>query len=81
MKGVVNCRGGWPGSYWDDWLRQNGTRKGRQCIRPEVCRNYNFGRDGSSKGMFFSQFLEPIRLNKEPIDWLAADLSYLQLPR
>ncbi|CAL8465720.1 g5256 [Coccomyxa elongata] len=74
-------KSGWPGSYWDDWLRQNGTRKGRQCIRPEICRNYNFGRDGSSKGMFFSQFLEPIRLNREPVDWMAADLSYLELPR
>lgn len=72
---------GWPGSYWDDWLRQNRTRKGRQCIRPEVCRTYNFGRDGSSKGMFFSQFLEPIRLNREPVDWMSMDISYLELPR
>ncbi len=31
--------------------------------------------------MFFSQFLEPIRLNREPVDWMAADLSYLELPR
>ena len=30
------CRGRWPDSYWDDWLRDNRTRAGRQCIRPEV---------------------------------------------
>ena len=30
-------------TYWDDWLRLNETRKGRQFLRPEVCRTYNFG--------------------------------------
>lgn len=33
------------GSYgtWDDYLRLSSTRRGRQCIQPEVCRNFNFG--------------------------------------
>ncbi|KAL9820278.1 putative alpha-1,3-mannosyl-glycoprotein 2-beta-N-acetylglucosaminyltransferase [Arabidopsis thaliana] len=35
----------------------------RQFIRPEVCRTYNFGEHGSSLGQFFSQYLEPIKLN------------------
>lgn len=30
-------------TYWDDWVRLNTTRKGRQFLRPEVCRTYNFG--------------------------------------
>lgn len=78
---LVCGREGWPDSYWDDHIRKNTTRKGRQCIRPEVCRTYNFGREGSSKGMFFGQFLEPIRLNADNIDWKQEDLSHLELPR
>eukprot|EP00951_Prasinocladus_malaysianus_P022247 scaffold185897_cov40-Prasinocladus_malaysianus.AAC.1 len=33
----------WPRAYWDDWMRQSEHRKGRQSIRPEVCRTFNFG--------------------------------------
>jgi len=28
---------------WDDWMRLPEHRKGRQFIRPELCRTYNFG--------------------------------------
>ena len=33
------------GNYWtwDDFLRIANNRRGRQCIQPEVCRNFNFG--------------------------------------
>lgn len=71
----------WPRGYWDDWMRLNSTRRGRQCIRPEICRNYNFGEHGSSKGQFFRQFLKPIILNSEPVPWLDLDLGYLQPER
>lgn len=50
-------------------------------MRPEVCRTYNFGREGSSKGMFYSTFLEPIRLNLENVDWAREDLGCLQQAR
>lgn len=30
-------------TYWDDWLRLKENHKGRQFVRPEVCRTYNFG--------------------------------------
>ena len=50
-------------------------------MRPEVCRTYNFGKEGSSKGMFYSTFLEPIRLNLEKVDWAREDLGYLRQPR
>ncbi|RZC48603.1 hypothetical protein C5167_017027 [Papaver somniferum] len=50
-------------TYWDDWLRLQENHKGRQFIRPEVCRTYNFGEHGSSMGQFFKQYLEPIKLN------------------
>ncbi|KAA8546182.1 hypothetical protein F0562_020924 [Nyssa sinensis] len=67
----------WPKAYWDDWLRLKENRKGRQFIRPEVCRTYNFGEHGSSLGQFFKQYLEPIKLNDVQVDWKSMDLSYL----
>ncbi|KAF5443704.1 hypothetical protein F2P56_036239 [Juglans regia] len=67
----------WPKAYWDDWLRLKENRKGRQFIRPEICRTYNFGEHGSSLGQFFKQYLEPIKMNDVQIDWKSMDLSYL----
>ncbi|XP_062177872.1 alpha-1,3-mannosyl-glycoprotein 2-beta-N-acetylglucosaminyltransferase [Alnus glutinosa] len=67
----------WPKAYWDDWLRLRENHKGRQFIRPEVCRTYNFGEHGSSMGQFFKQYLEPIKMNEVQVDWKSMDLSYL----
>ncbi|XP_059433867.1 alpha-1,3-mannosyl-glycoprotein 2-beta-N-acetylglucosaminyltransferase isoform X2 [Corylus avellana] len=67
----------WPKAYWDDWLRLKENHKGRQFIRPEVCRTYNFGEHGSSLGQFFKQYLEPIKMNDVQVDWKSMDLSYL----
>ncbi|KAK4848569.1 hypothetical protein QYF36_014618 [Acer negundo] len=67
----------WPKAYWDDWLRLKKNHKGRQFIRPEVCRTYNFGEHGSSLGQFYRQYLEPIKLNDVQVDWKTRDLSYL----
>ncbi|GMP93466.1 hypothetical protein CsSME_00043284 [Camellia sinensis var. sinensis] len=67
----------WPKAYWDDWLRLKETHKGRQFIRPEVCRTYNFGEHGSSLGQYFKQYLEPIKLNGVQVDWKSMDLNYL----
>ncbi|KAI5679590.1 hypothetical protein M9H77_00817 [Catharanthus roseus] len=67
----------WPKAYWDDWLRLKENHKGRQFIRPEVCRTYNFGEHGSSLGQFFKQYLEPIKLNDIKVNWKSMDLSYL----
>ena len=47
----------------------------------QVCRTYNFGEVGSSKGMYYDTFLAPTRLNEDLVPWLDIDLSYLQLPR
>ncbi|VAH69139.1 unnamed protein product [Triticum turgidum subsp. durum] len=68
----------WPKfTYWDDWVRLKEVHGGRQFIRPEVCRTYNFGEHGSSMGQFFDQYLKPIKLNNAHIDWNSEDLSYL----
>lgn len=68
----------WPKAYWDDWLRLKENHKGRQFIRPEVCRTYNFGEHGSSLGQFYKKYLEPIKLNDVQVDWKSMDLSYLE---
>ncbi|XP_011088716.1 alpha-1,3-mannosyl-glycoprotein 2-beta-N-acetylglucosaminyltransferase isoform X1 [Sesamum indicum] len=68
----------WPKAYWDDWLRLKENHRGKQFIRPEVCRTYNFGEHGSSMGQFFRQYLEPIKLNDVQVDWKAMNLSYLE---
>lgn len=67
----------WPKAYWDDWLRLKENHNGRQFIRPEICRTYNFGEHGSSLGQFFSQYLEPIKLNDMHVNWSSMNLSYL----
>ncbi|CAH9134804.1 unnamed protein product [Cuscuta epithymum] len=67
----------WPNAYWDDWLRLKANHKGRQFIRPEICRTYNFGEHGSSMGQFFHQYLAPIKLNDIQVDWKSMDLGYL----
>ena len=68
----------WPDSYWDDWMRLSDTRKGRESIRPEVCRTFNFGEAGSSKGQFYRTYLASIkRATRVDIEWSAADLTYL----
>ncbi|CAN1304997.1 Alpha-1,3-mannosyl-glycoprotein 2-beta-N-acetylglucosaminyltransferase [Linum perenne] len=64
-------------TYWDDWLRLEENHKGRQFLRPEVCRTYNFGEVGSSLGQFYKQYLEPIKLNDVEVNWMSMDLSYL----
>ncbi|KAK9020611.1 hypothetical protein V6N11_010630 [Hibiscus sabdariffa] len=67
----------WPKAYWDDWLRLKDNHKGRQFLRPEVCRTYNFGEHGSSMGQFFQNYLQPIKMNNIKVDWNSQDLSYL----
>ncbi|KAJ8311444.1 hypothetical protein KUTeg_010799 [Tegillarca granosa] len=37
----------WPETFWDDWMRHDDQRKGRVCIRPEICRTSTFGKKGA----------------------------------
>uniref|UniRef100_A0A7S0N7F4 Alpha-1,3-mannosyl-glycoprotein 2-beta-N-acetylglucosaminyltransferase n=1 Tax=Chlamydomonas leiostraca TaxID=1034604 RepID=A0A7S0N7F4_9CHLO len=70
--------GGWPGIYWDDWMRGPEVRKGRQCVFPEVSRTFTFGAQGTSGGQFYKDHLIHMALNRHLIDWEAEDISYLQ---
>ncbi len=42
----------WPKGYWDDWLREPDQRKGRQIIRPEICRTFHIGTRGVSNSQY-----------------------------
>eukprot|EP01094_Clydonella_sp_ATCC50884_P025310 TRINITY_DN6604_c0_g1_i1.p1 TRINITY_DN6604_c0_g1~~TRINITY_DN6604_c0_g1_i1.p1 ORF type:complete len:424 (+),score=64.19 TRINITY_DN6604_c0_g1_i1:83-1273(+) len=68
----------WPEGYWDDWVRDDAQRKGRNCIYPEISRSYTFGEKGSSGGQFFKSHLQHIALNDHPQKFTKMDLSYLE---
>ena len=60
-------------------MRIPSVRKNRACIRPEVCRTFNFGSQGGvSGGQYYETHLKDIKLNKEKIQWTEQDLSYLK---
>ena len=69
----------WPTAYWDDYLRVDTVRKNRKCIRPEISRTVTFGElGGASHGMFFKQWLAPMKLNTKVVDYDKLDLSHLE---
>lgn len=70
----------WPRAYWDDWLREPKQRKGRQFIRPEVCRTLHYGQRGVSMSQY-GEFLSAIRLQEGFVHFTSLDLSYLLQPQ
>ncbi|KAI8610562.1 glycosyl transferase [Chytriomyces sp. MP71] len=48
------------GPEWDQWMRRDAQRRGRQCVVPELPRNRNFGREGVSAGVFFDDYIAHI---------------------
>jgi GNT-I family len=66
-------RSSWPQDHWDHWLRGAKRRKGRQCVFPEVPRNYNIGVRGvHSAEQFWQSFFRRIVLNRHarvPLDY------------
>ncbi|KAL3885503.1 hypothetical protein ACJMK2_025556 [Sinanodonta woodiana] len=68
----------WPETFWDDWMRHPDQRKGRSCIRPEICRTSTFGKQGVSKGLFYEKHLKFIQLNEKSVPFTKMDLSYLK---
>ncbi|CAL1529618.1 unnamed protein product [Lymnaea stagnalis] len=73
----MELRPKWPDTFWDDWMRHPEQRKGRECIRPEICRTSTFGKKGVSKGLYFDKHLKFIKLNTEFVPFTKMDLSYL----
>ena len=65
----------WPRGYWDDWLREPGQRKGREIIRPEICRTYHYGKTGGTSGNAYNEYLDNIKLNDVDVDWEGYDMG------
>ncbi|XP_005113078.2 alpha-1,3-mannosyl-glycoprotein 2-beta-N-acetylglucosaminyltransferase [Aplysia californica] len=77
----MELRPSWPETFWDDWMRHPEQRKGRECIRPEICRTSTFGKKGVSKGLFYEKHLKFIKLNTDYVPFSKIDLSYLEKPQ
>jgi alpha-1,3-mannosyl-glycoprotein beta-1,2-N-acetylglucosaminyltransferase len=59
----------WPDMWWDEYMRRPQTRKGRQCLFPEVSRTHTYGRDGASKGQGYATYLVDMVLSSEDVNW------------
>ena len=58
------CR--WPKTHWDHWMRDPARHKGRDCIYPEVPRDYHIGVKGTFIDDFHhSHYFKDIGYNKE----------------
>lgn len=49
----------------------------RVCIRPEVSRTKTIGKKGVSIGAYFTQHLQHIVLNSNPVDFTQKNLTYI----
>jgi hypothetical protein len=62
----------WAEDHWDHNLRKDEVRRGRQCIYPEISRNYNIGSEGTHiDNEFFMRYFYKIVLPSEkfvPLD-------------
>jgi hypothetical protein len=57
----------WPSTHWDHWMRDEVQRKGRECVYPEISRNYNIGVRGThSDDYLFKRYFELTHHNTLP---------------
>eukprot|EP00873_Tetraselmis_striata_P019772 jgi/Tetstr1/440036/TSEL_028395.t1 len=68
----------WPDDNWDFWLRREDVARGRDCIVPEVSRNFNRGDVGSNMGKdLYSKTLAKYAWSNGVPTRDFGDLSYL----
>ena len=73
----MELRDSWPKEHWDHWMRLNVTSRGRECVVPEVNRNYNIGEQGTNMRIdIYSQYIKRMSFNQVEIKDFG-DLSYL----
>eukprot|EP00002_Diphylleia_rotans_P036572 TRINITY_DN8076_c0_g1_i3.p1 TRINITY_DN8076_c0_g1~~TRINITY_DN8076_c0_g1_i3.p1 ORF type:complete len:495 (+),score=72.65 TRINITY_DN8076_c0_g1_i3:53-1537(+) len=66
----------WPEDHWDHWMRLYPQHKNRDCIIPEVSRNYNIGEVGANiNNQAYKKYLSAIQLNDRFVDF--GDITYL----
>ncbi|KAL6056846.1 alpha-1,3-mannosylglycoprotein 2-beta-N-acetylglucosaminyltransferase [Balamuthia mandrillaris] len=58
----------WPNDHWDNWIRHSGVLEGRECIYPEVSRNYNIGKQGVNlQSDTYIRYFKDTKLNDKHI--------------
>eukprot|EP00735_Rhodelphis_limneticus_P010995 TRINITY_DN4037_c0_g1::TRINITY_DN4037_c0_g1_i1::g.12016::m.12016 TRINITY_DN4037_c0_g1::TRINITY_DN4037_c0_g1_i1::g.12016 ORF type:complete len:631 (-),score=77.63,sp/Q9XGM8/MGAT1_ARATH/37.50/6e-47,GNT-I/PF03071.10/1.6e-72,Glyco_tranf_2_3/PF13641.1/4.7e-07,Glyco_transf_18/PF15024.1/6.2e-06,Glycos_transf_2/PF00535.21/0.0022,ABC2_membrane_3/PF12698.2/0.39 TRINITY_DN4037_c0_g1_i1:43-1935(-) len=74
----LELRNKWPVSHWDHWMRTTTVNQGRECIAPEVSRNYNIGNEGvNMHASDYRKYLLNIRVSDAPYGTQFGDLMYL----
>merc|ERR550539_467977 len=68
-----------PEDHWDHFMRSHFS-KGRDCIFPEISRNYNIGESGSTMDTkWYNQYLRPMQFEKDSrVRFRDLDLAYLK---
>uniref|UniRef100_A0A7S4KLP6 Uncharacterized protein n=1 Tax=Guillardia theta TaxID=55529 RepID=A0A7S4KLP6_GUITH len=57
----------WPETHWDHWLREDEQRKGRECLFPEVPRDFHIGERGANMdAMHYRRYDSRLKLNDLP---------------
>jgi len=66
-----------PLEQWDHWMRLDTTARGRECVVPEVNRNFNIGEKGANmESATYNKYLSKMVVSHELISDYG-DLSYL----
>eukprot|EP01083_Nonionella_stella_P189567 701330_1 len=68
-----------PDDHWDHFMRIDTIAKGRDCIYPDVSRNYNIGEIGSTMdNQWYNMYLKPMQFDEHSrVQFRELDLTYL----
>ena len=71
----------WPKEHWDHWMRMTSTSNGRECVVPEVNRNFNIGAVGTNvEKQMYDKYLSRMSVSGEAVVNFG-DLAPLKLDR
>lgn len=70
-----------PNDHWDHFMRTDVVTKGRDCLYPDVSRNYNIGEHGSTMdNRWYNLYLKPMQFEQTSrVRFRDLDLSYLEM--
>ena len=67
----------WPKEHWDHWMRLDTTSNGRECVIPEVNRNYNIGEVGANmQPDSYNNYVKRMSFSTQEVENLG-DISYI----
>jgi alpha-1,3-mannosyl-glycoprotein beta-1,2-N-acetylglucosaminyltransferase len=69
----------WPRVYWDDWMREEAQRKGRDSLRPEISRTTTFGEEGATaEAATYDLYWKKMIKNTKNVDWSVYPVEVLE---